>query len=797
MADTGATPPPPDGASRVRRWRPSLRRRALALGALLLVVAGVSVAVADFSSGGGNAARGATAGADPTSTATVTRRDLSEQTQEDATLGYAGEYAISLPTGTAASTLTQDQATVDGDERQVSADETALANAKALAKPTDASTLLADQATVKSDTTALTEARALLASDRRLDCPASSSATVSTPASGSSPSSGNSSGAASASSGGDSGSGSSGAGDSGNSGSSADSGNEIAHAASGDAADASSAGAPSATTGAVDNTTSTSTALTGTVNPDGADTTYYFQYGTGMNYGQTSPATDAGDGSGDLSVVALLTGLEPGQTYHYRLVATNADGTSYGQDATVQTTAEPTVTTGSGTTATRTSETLTGTVDPNGEDTSYTFEYGTTAALGSSTPVQSAGAGTDDDSITATATGLRPDTTYDFRLVATSALGTVVGQIQTFQTSESSCVAQAEVAGEDSQALKTAEYALTVDRLSGDSSVTSAKQTLSTDQQSLATAQQALSSDQADATNAGVTFTGLPTVGQTLHRGQAVYSLDGRPVPLFYGDATPYRALYEGVSPGPDVAELNRNLAALGFGSGIAGSDVFGAATESAVKAWQRSLGKPATGIVDLGDFVVEPGSIEVDSVTPTTGTAATAGSTLLTATSLTPVVTIDLDASLQSEVKVGDPVTVTLPSNKNVAGVISSVSNVAATSSSPGSGSDQGSGDSDDSGGSTTPTVTVLVKLKDPKAAGDLNQAPVTVSITSQQVKNALTVPVDALLALANGGYAIETTPGNHLIPVTLGLFDDAAGLVQISGKGLEVGQNVVVPNI
>jgi multidrug efflux pump subunit AcrA (membrane-fusion protein) len=91
-----------------------------------------------------------------------------------------------------------------------------------------------------------------------------------------------------------------------------------------------------------------------------------------------------------------------------------------------------------------------------------------------------------------------------------------------------------------------------------------------------------------------------------------------------------------------------------------------------------------------------------------------------------------------------------------------------------------------------------VLVSLGNPKATGRLNQAPVTVTITTGSVSDALVVPVTALLAQAGGGYAVEVigAGGRHrLVAVTPGVFDDAAGLVQVTGPGLAAGQHVVVP--
>ena len=94
-------------------------------------------------------------------------------------------------------------------------------------------------------------------------------------------------------------------------------------------------------------------------------------------------------------------------------------------------------------------------------------------------------------------------------------------------------------------------------------------------------------------------------------------------------------------------------------------------------------------------------------------------------------------------------------------------------------------------------------VALRDPRASGHLDEAPVSVSITTASVQGALVVPVDALLALAGGdqagaaGYAVEVVEGrvHRIQAVTLGLLDDAEGLVQVSGQGLAAGQRMVVP--
>lgn len=134
----------------------------------------------------------------------------------------------------------------------------------------------------------------------------------------------------------------------------------------------------------------------------------------------------------------------------------------------------------------------------------------------------------------------------------------------------------------------------------------------------------------------------------------------------------------------------------------------------------------------------------------------------------------------------------ITLPGGTDTPGVVSQVSTVATAPSSSSSGSSPGSGSA-----STAPTITVAVTPADPRALGTLNQAPVEVTITTARATDAVVVPVDALLAQPGGAYAVETVSGarHHLTAVTPGLFDDAAGLVQVTGTTLAPGQRVVVP--
>jgi hypothetical protein len=312
------------------------------------------------------------------------------------------------------------------------------------------------------------------------------------------------------------------------------------------------------------------------------------------------------------------------------------------------------------------------------------------------------------------------------------------------------------------------------------------------------------SSSAARASGSG-TFTWLPQIGQVIHQGQQIYGVSGGPVVLLYGPVPAYRDLSEGMT-GADVTELNRDLVKLGYATRAAlgprsGWDYYSAETAYAVGLLQTKLGLTVTGTLPLGQAAVLPGPALVTALGTSTSLSgpATAGSVVLTATSVTPVVTIDLDPSLQAEVKDGDQVSITLPDGSTTPGVVTQVGRVATTPNSSSSSSANQSGNSSNSSASGSgATITVLVSLTHPKAAGKLNQAPVTVTITTGSVSNALTVPVNALLAQPGGKYAVEVTGpgGHHLVNVTPGMFDDAAGKVQVSGN-LTAGQHVVVPGI
>jgi phosphodiesterase/alkaline phosphatase D-like protein len=195
------------------------------------------------------------------------------------------------------------------------------------------------------------------------------------------------------------------------------------------------AAAPNATTGPSTAVGSSSATVTGSVNPGGQSTTWYVEYGKSISYGSKTASASAGSGSSTTSVSADLSGLDGGTTYHYRIVATNGTGTDRGADAVFTTTVPPVATTGSASSIGPTSATLNGTVDPNGRDTTYYFEYGTSSSYGTRTSSKSAGSSTSPQSESASITGLQAGRTYHFRLVASSDAGTSTGKDATFVTS--------------------------------------------------------------------------------------------------------------------------------------------------------------------------------------------------------------------------------------------------------------------------------------------------------------------------------------------------------------------------
>lgn len=193
---------------------------------------------------------------------------------------------------------------------------------------------------------------------------------------------------------------------------------------------------PTATTGAVTSVLPTSAVVTGTVDPNGTATTWDVEYGlsTSTSYGSKTPAKSAGSGKTDVGVSSSLTGLAPATSYRYRIVATSSAGTTDGEAGIFNTSAAPAIVTGAASHLTASSATLNGVVNPEALATSWYFEYGTSTSYGSKTPTRSLPASPNNTKVSAAISGLAPQATYHFRVVASSSAGKSLGADFTLTT---------------------------------------------------------------------------------------------------------------------------------------------------------------------------------------------------------------------------------------------------------------------------------------------------------------------------------------------------------------------------
>ncbi|MBX6388675.1 MAG: peptidoglycan-binding protein [Frankia sp.] len=280
----------------------------------------------------------------------------------------------------------------------------------------------------------------------------------------------------------------------------------------------------------------------------------------------------------------------------------------------------------------------------------------------------------------------------------------------------------------------------------------------------------------------GGTLTALPAAGTVVNRGEALYRVDDAPIVLLYGALPAYRALTPGTT-GADVAQFEQNLRDLGY-QGFTVDDSYTSGTAAAVRAWQKNLGLPQTGTVDLGRVVYALGPVRVNTLSASVGDVLQPGSSVLTFTGMSRVVTLELEVSDHRLAAEGTAVDVALPNGRKVTGKVADTRTVIDTG---GSG-----GESDE----PTTKIQTTVTVDDEQALAEFDQASVTVSFVASQRENVLTVPVAALLALAEGGYGVEVVEGTatRIVPVETGLFAD--GRVEVSGDGLTEGMTVGMPS-
>jgi peptidoglycan hydrolase-like protein with peptidoglycan-binding domain len=303
------------------------------------------------------------------------------------------------------------------------------------------------------------------------------------------------------------------------------------------------------------------------------------------------------------------------------------------------------------------------------------------------------------------------------------------------------------------------------------------------------------------------TVTWLPKPGAVIRPGQALYRVDGHAVFLFDGRSPASRTFEPGMTDGADVLELKRALRALGFDPGrqLTMDTHFDWATRAVVERWQQANGMPLTGTIPLGQVVFQPGPRRVGQLQITAGSPVTAGQVVFPTSSSERIVTGSVDASQQSDLSLGEKVSVDLLNGVVTTGRIVEIDRVATTPSSNdqqqsggGSGGQNGNGSNSGSSSSSgsSSTLGFQVRLDRPGVAGRLDQAPVNIDVTSSKATHALSVPVTALVAQQGGGYAVQVVRNgvSSLVPVQPGFYSDD-GYVQISGPGIRAGERVAVP--
>lgn len=336
--------------------------------------------------------------------------------------------------------------------------------------------------------------------------------------------------------------------------------------------------------------------------------------------------------------------------------------------------------------------------------------------------------------------------------------------------------------------------------------------------------------------------TWLPDRGATVRRGQQLYRVDERSAVVFYGSTPLYRRLDTPGSVGRDIRVVADNLKALGYDIGAQpapgtvvrqqapaapvdaplpvttgpgqgettspagqssapdggagqgtdasqegspspspsqstvreGDGVLTRSLMSAVERWQKAVGIDPTGILDFSDVVVTKSAVRVSDVLAQPGDEASGD--LMTVTATTKSVTVPVQSLDIGSIKSGQQVTVVLPDRSTTPGRVAAISAIV-------------QGEQDAAGGTRQTKTNVTVSLDDPQSVKGIDSAPVQAQFQGESKKGVLAVPVGALLALREGGYAVRLS-GGRLVPIDTGMF--AKGLVEISGQGISEGMRV-----
>ncbi len=287
---------------------------------------------------------------------------------------------------------------------------------------------------------------------------------------------------------------------------------------------------------------------------------------------------------------------------------------------------------------------------------------------------------------------------------------------------------------------------------------------------------------------AGGVVTAVPSTGAVLGPGEVLFEVDAEPVVLLAGAVPAYRDLSSGVADGQDVTQLEQALAAMGHAADLdlTVDTEFTSVTATAVEAWEEAIGRAdPDGEVVLGDVVLGTDAVRVAAVEAGVGATVQAGSAVLEGTGTRKVVTVDLDPADVDLLPVGTALTVQLPDGTDAAATVESV------------GVDVEAAATDDDGAATDTetSVPVVITLDDPALAADLDEADVTVVVETSRRDGVVVTPVEALLALAEGGYALELVEGTATRLVAVQVGDVQDGWAEVAGDGIEPGVEVVTP--
>ncbi len=281
-------------------------------------------------------------------------------------------------------------------------------------------------------------------------------------------------------------------------------------------------------------------------------------------------------------------------------------------------------------------------------------------------------------------------------------------------------------------------------------------------------------------TRLGGTITGLPEAGTTLRRGDVAFEIDGQPVIIMWGTRPAWRPLLE-ETEGVDVRQLEANLPLFGHSSDdFTVDEVFDEATTTLVEEWQAELGLEETGVVELGRVLFIPTELRIADVLVDVGAAVAPGVPVLATSASRQEIQVWLEADRQDLLEVGDNVGLELPDESKTTGVVTAFSDVVTTVI---------------DGPETKRVFEVTIELDDPSAAEGLDEAPVDIEVVSEEATDVLVVPVNALLSLAEGGYAVELiddADNTRFVRVEIGKFAD--GIVAVSGD-INEGDRVLVP--